>query len=240
MKLIEKSNNQIAFSAEIDESLANAIRRCIGEIPILGIDEVEIFKNDSALYDETIAHRVGLIPLQMEKGLNDKSEIDLKLVVNKEGEVLSKDLKGKAKVVYENTPITILNKGQEIEIVAKAKLGKGSEHSKYSPGSIFYRNVAEITMDKEFLGEVKKVCPNAEVKEKGDKIIVTDDKRKGVCDVCEGICEAVGKKAETNYNDELIITIESFGQLEAKEILDKAIKELKKDLDVVVKKIDKV
>ena len=239
MELIEKSENQITIKAELEESLANAIRRSVNEISVLGIDEVEIFKNDSALYDETIAHRVGLIPLQMEKGLKDKEEIDLKLVVNKEGEVLSGELKGNAKVVYDKIPITILNKGQEIEFVAKAKFGKGSEHSKYSPGSIFYRNVAEITMDKEFLEEVKKICPNAEVKEKGDKVIITDDKRKGVCDVCEGICESAGKKAETEFKEELIITIESFGQIDSKEIFDKAIVELKKDLNDTVKKIDK-
>ena len=156
MELIEKSNNQITFNVESDESLINAIRRYVNEISVLGIDEVEIFKNDSALYDETVAHRIGLIPLQMEKSMNDKSEIDLKLVVNKEGEVLSGDLKGKAKVVYENTPITILNKGQEIELVAKAKIGIDNELSKYSPVSIFYRNVSEIVMDKEFLEKVRK------------------------------------------------------------------------------------
>jgi len=239
MKLIEKSNDQITFSVELNESLANAIRRYFSEVPVLGIDEVEILKNDSALYDETIAHRIGLIPLKMDKGLTDKSEIELKLVVNKEGEVFSGELKGKVSPVHENIPITILNKGQEIELIARAKLGKSSEHSKYSPGSIFYRSIAEITMNKEFLEKARKICPNAEINEKGDKIIVIDDKRKGICDVCEGICESAGEKADTNYRDELIITIESFGQMKCKEIFDKAIKELRKDLDETVKKVDK-
>ena len=155
MKLIEKSNNQIVFIAETNESLANAIRRNVSEIPILAVENVEILKNDSAVYDETIAHRIGLIPLKMEKGLDDKSEISLKLVADKEGKVFSGELKGKIKVAYDKIPITNLNKNQEIEIIAKAKLGRGSEHSKYSPGSIFYRNMCEIVMDKEFLGEVK-------------------------------------------------------------------------------------
>jgi len=239
MKLIKKSGNEIVFSAEVDESLANAIRRHVNEIPILGINEVEIFKNDSALYDETIAHRIGLIPLKMEKGLNEKNEISLKLVTNQEGQIYSKELKGKAKVVHENIPITILNKGQKLEILAKAKLGKGSEHSKYLPGSIFYRNVIEIKMDKKFLDEVKKICPDCEIKEKSDKIVVIDDKKRGICDVCEGICEKNGKKAEIEIKPELIISIESFGQIEPKEIFNEAIKELKKDLNEAVKKIDK-
>ena len=239
MELIEKSDNQITFKEKVDESLINAIRRYVSEILVLGIDDVEIFKNDSALYDETVAHRIGLIPLKMDKGISEKSEVELKLVSNEEGEVLSKKLKGGAEVVYENIPITILNKGQEIEILAKARLGKGSEHSKFSPGSIFYRNVAEITMDKKFLEEVKKICSDGKIKSKGDKIIIVDDEKKGICDVCEGICEAEGEKAETDFKEELIITIESFGQLETKEIFDKSIKELKKDLDEAVKKIEK-
>src|SRR3989338_6179729 len=123
MKTIIKKSDKLIFSADIDNSIANAIRRYVSQIPIVAVDEVEILKNDSALYDETIAHRIGLIPLKMEKGLNDRSEIDLKLVTNKEGNVLSGNLKGKAKVVYENIPITNLSKGQELEIIAKAKLG---------------------------------------------------------------------------------------------------------------------
>ena len=75
MKSIEKKENQITFGADIDESLANAIRRYISEIPILAVEEIEIYKNDSPLYDETIAHRIGLIPLKMEKSMAEKTEI---------------------------------------------------------------------------------------------------------------------------------------------------------------------
>ena len=74
MKSIEKKENQITFGADIDESLANAIRRYISEIPILAVEEIEIYKNDSPLYDETIAHRIGLIPLKMEKSMAEKTE----------------------------------------------------------------------------------------------------------------------------------------------------------------------
>jgi DNA-directed RNA polymerase alpha subunit len=55
MKKIEKNENQIIFTAGMNETIANSIRRYIGQIPVLAIDEVEISKNDSALYDETIA-----------------------------------------------------------------------------------------------------------------------------------------------------------------------------------------
>ncbi|HTY44037.1 MAG TPA: DNA-directed RNA polymerase subunit D [Patescibacteria group bacterium] len=239
MKIVEKTENQIAFTADIDESLANAIRRYVSEVPTLAIDEVEIFKNDSPLYDETIAHRMGLIPLKMEKGITDKSQITLKLVASDEGFVYSGKLEGNAKIVYEKIPITSLNKGQELEIVATAKLGKGNEHSKFSPGLMFYRHVLEITLDKSLSEKVKRLCPNAEIKEKGDKLIIIDDKRKDIADICEGIAEKAKKKAETKPTGDLLITVESFGQMDPEEIFKKSIDVLRKDLAEIEKKISK-
>jgi DNA-directed RNA polymerase alpha subunit len=52
MKKIEKTANQFVFEAEISETLANAIRRYVNRIPVMAVDEVEISKNDSALYDD--------------------------------------------------------------------------------------------------------------------------------------------------------------------------------------------
>ena len=238
MKLINKNDNQIVFSSEINQELANAIRRYFNEIPILAIDEVEFLKNDSPLYDETIAHRLCLIPITNDKSVNEKSEVKFKLNSKKEGAVYSGELKGKLKAVYDKIPITVLNKGQELDFVATAKVGKGSEHSKFSPGLMYYRNVAEITLDKKFQEEIKKVCKN-EIKEKGDKIIVLDNLQKEVCDVCEGISEIEGKKTETKLTNELVITTESFGQLEVKDILKKATDFLKKDLHEITKKVSK-
>ncbi|MDO8528953.1 MAG: DNA-directed RNA polymerase subunit D, partial [Nanoarchaeota archaeon] len=230
IELVEKNDNLIAFKAEIDESLANAIRRYVLQIPVLAVDEVEIVKNDSPLYDETIAHRIGLIPLRMEKGVSDKSDIKLTLSSAKEGLVYSGEFKGNADVVYDKIPITSLNKGQELELFATTKLGKGTEHAKFSPGLMFYRNIFEIKVDKHLVDKIKKVFPEIEVKEKGDKAVIIDDKRREVTDACEGIAERAGKKAEVNSTNELLITIESFGQLEPKEIFKKAIDALKKDL----------
>jgi DNA-directed RNA polymerase subunit D len=237
MELIDKKENQIIFSLDIEEGLANAIRRYISEIPTLAIDEVEIVKNDSPLYDETIAHRLGLIPLKNEK-VGEKG-VKLKLSSSKEGIVYSKELKGNADVVYGNIPITSLNDGQEIELVATANLGKGSEHSKFLPGLIFYRDASEIIMDKSLLEKIKKVCDEKQIKDKGDKIVINDNGKTEIRDICEGICEKAGKKCEIKPLNELILTVESFGQISVKDIFVKSIETLKKDLNDVAKKVSK-
>ena len=48
----------------IELYLINSIRRIlISELPKLAIDEVVIYDNTSALFDEIISHRLGLIPI---------------------------------------------------------------------------------------------------------------------------------------------------------------------------------
>ncbi len=237
MEKIEKKENQIIFRGKIDESLANAIRRYLNQVPVLAIDEVEIIKNGSALYDEVVAHRIGLIPLKMDKMITDKNKGKLKLSAKKEGFVNSGELKGNVEIVYENIPITFLDKDQEIELIGTTKAGKGVDHVKFSPGLLFYRNVTKIKIDKNLLEEVKKICPGCDFEEKGDKIIIKDDGAKEVADLIEGIANKADKKAEIEVEKELVVTLESFGQMDTKDIFTKSIEVLKKDLTELSKKI---
>lgn len=239
MKKVKKTTNQLVFTAELDETVANSIRRYINHIPVMAVDEVEITKNDSALYDETIAHRLGLVPLKTDGRVTENSTGELKLDVKNEGLVLSEELKGKPDVIYKKIPITTLAKGQELQFVASVRAGMGMEHAKFSPGLMFYRHLTEITLDKSFLEQVKRACPESNIKEKGGKIVITDDGKKEVADVCEGIAKKGKKEAEIKTKGELVVVVETFGQMEVEDIFKNSIASLIKDLKEISKEVSK-
>jgi len=252
IKIISKEKGKISFVTDMSESSANAIRRSALEIPILAIDEVEFFKNDSALYDEIIAHRLGLIPLVTEKTFTEiekcsckgkgcsKCSVDLKIKAKGPCTVYSSALKGKTEVIYDKIPIIILNEGQELELVARARLGKGIEHSKFSPGLIYYRNVAEIEVNKDCDECMKciEACPQKILKIENKKPEIKDVYGCDLCEACVETCKQYGKNAiKLEKTNELVFFIESWGQIKAEEIFIRAIEQLQDNLKELGKEI---
>lgn len=250
MKILQKNDEKAVFVEEADESLANAIRRSALEIPILAIDEIEFYKNDSVLYDEVLALRLGLIPLKMEKDMVlqedcsckgkgcSKCSVQLKLTAKGPGTVYTKDLKGKADIVYPEIPIVKLVEGQELEFVATAILGKGIKHTKFSPGLVYYRNAAELVMEKECdnCKECIEACPHDILKEEKGKIVLVDKYKCDLCEACVEACKKHGKNAiEIVPGKEIVFFIESWGQISAKDILIESVKTLKANLKEVEK-----
>jgi len=237
MEAIEKKENKLIFKTQVSETLLNSIRRFVNRIPTLAIEEVEISKNDGALTDESLAHRLGLLVLKTDKVFGGKTTKKLDLKTKKEGIVFAEEIKGDAKIVYPQTPILILDKGQDLELKAIAKMGVGRTHAKHVPGLVFYRNIAEITLDKEFESEIKKAYPDAIIKDKSGKIVVSDDGKKEIADFAAGLAESVGKPTEVNYKEELICEVESFGQLSTTDIIKSSIAALKTELASVSKQL---
>lgn len=248
MKILEKSKEKLKFAEEFNETLANALRRSSLEIPVLAVDEVEFYKNDSVLYDEVLALRLGLIPLETPKTMTFRekcsckgkgcAKCEAKLKIQAKGPciVYSKDLKGKIKPVYDDIPIVKLTEGQELELVASARLGRGIEHSKFSPGLVYYRNVAEIEVDKECKQCEKciEACPKKALKLDKEKIELSDKYKCDLCEACVEICKKEGKKAiKIKPGKELIFCIESWGQMSSQEILEDSVKALKENLKQV-------
>ena len=66
LKLLNKKEDKVTFLITDTEAyIVNALRRMIiEEVPTMAIEEVTFSKNQSALYDEIIAHRLGLVVLK--------------------------------------------------------------------------------------------------------------------------------------------------------------------------------
>ena len=232
MEIITKTPEEISFISKMNVSLANALRRGVGEIPILAIVEADIYKNDSALYDEIIAHRLGLLPLKNQKMKGDQSvEMKMKVKGKDEGvEILAGELGDD--VIYPKTPLVLLREKQEIELIARAKSGKGVDHSKFMPGLAFYKHLPKIKISSE--GE--KQSELAEVHPKvfemfGEKLKV---KNAAACDLDQDdMVDYPGVSIE--FDDNLVFSIESWGQIEAKEIFSETCKALKGNLSEVSK-----
>lgn len=224
MSAILKTPEKLILRIPANESLANAIRRSVAEVPTLAIEDIEMFKNDSALYDEIVAHRIGLIPLKTEKSMSSKTKVEFKLSKTGPCTVYSKDLEGAADVVFDNIPITVLGDGHKLELVATAVLGLGINHAKYIPGLCYYRHILNV-----------KSSPEVDVIIQKSKFGAIKAEKKGsvwTCDLNEAECSSIVKideKAITD-SDEILFIIESYGNMPAQEIFSKAVEALEDNL----------
>lgn len=224
MEVVQKTPEQIVVRMAVQESLANAIRRSVSEIPTLAIDEVEIYKNDSALYDEVLAHRLGLVPLKTDKAMTSKTKVDLKLSKVGPCTVYSGDLVGSVDVVFSKIPLTLLGEDQKLELLATAVLGTGLTHAKYIPGLCYYRHVAEIKSSP----EIDKII----AKSKG---LIKPEKKgtKWFCDISDADMDEIAKLDKTAITDapEILLVVESYGNMPAKDILAKSLEALQDNAD---------
>ena len=262
IKILKETQDKIIYHISNAElPLVNTLRRLIiEEVPTIAIDEVTFVKNNSALYDEVIAHRLGLLPLTSDiKSYNfledckckgkGCSRCQVKITLQAKGPctVYASDLKSrdsKIKPVYPETPITILLKGQDLQLEATAKMGRGKDHSKFSPGLAYYRFYPSLKANKD--SNIKKcaeLSDNLEIK--GNKLESIEEIKKAV-EECKGALVAKGSSAEIKdivswneayeeicekngleieYSDEeFIFTAEAWGQLSVKEMLLEAMK----------------
>ena len=124
---------------------ANALRRiCLNGVPIFAIDTVDVIENSSAMMDESIAHRLGMIPLKTEHSRFNEPDSRVLLVLdsgNKETSetVTSADLLSQDEVVKPSSnkiSIAYLAPGQKIKVEAYARLGRGTEHAKWNSSNV--------------------------------------------------------------------------------------------------------
>ncbi len=248
----DKEKNKVSFVLiNSTPPFANIIRRTIiEEVPVMAIEDVEFRKNNSILYDEIIAHRLGLLSLTTDlKSYNLPSECkckgkgcarcQLKLTLKAKGPgmiyasgIHTRD--AAIKPVYPKTPIVKLLKGQNLELEATAVLGQGREHVKWSPAHVYYKNkpIIEIDLKKcDGCGKCVEQCPTKTIEIKQNKATVSKDHLME-CHLCNACIDSCSKEAITlKPSNDFIFYLESWGQLDCKKILLEASRILDKKLD---------
>lgn len=247
IKLINKAKNgRVTFELSgVSPGVANAIRRSMTElVPTMAIETVSFKQNSSALYDEVVAHRLGLIPLKTDlKGYNlpadcscngegcARCELKLTLKSDAEGWVTSESLKSKDPAiapVFAGIPIVKLLKGQALEIEATAVLGQGKEHAKWMPGLVWYEYKHDVKVNNgPKLAEFKDKFPEKAFDSNGklskDKIL-----SEGVLEACIGVCDDL---VSVDYADnDFVFHVEPWGQLSPQEMLSTSTEMLNRDL----------
>lgn len=242
----EKNENEIVFiirNAEVP--FVNAIRRiAMMEIPKIAIEDVNIVKNDSAMFDEVLAHRLGLTPLfsgsDAIEGLVMSEDCDcedycprcsVSLTLNKTGPgvVYSKDLSStdsKIKSVYDTIPLLKLKEDQDVELEAVAKLGFGKDHAKWIPTTVCsYKQYPKITFneDLEVDYECAEACPREILKadKRSKKIKVNNIENCSMCKSCVRASENGYVNVEYEENN-FIFRLETDGSMTPEEVLLKA------------------
>src|SRR3989338_897113 len=132
----KEKGNKIEFSVDgISVTFANALRRySISHIPVLAIDSITFYDNNSWMFDEYISHRLGMMPVTTPEKLPEDVEVVFTLDETGPKIVYSKDLKSGDKdisVAREQIPVLTLHEKQRLRLEAKAKLRNGTTHAKF-------------------------------------------------------------------------------------------------------------
>lgn len=193
-----KPKNAVLKIEDTKPYFVNALRRImIAELPKLAIDKVIIYDNTSALFDEIISHRLGLVPIPTDLSLLSYRDecvckgkgcpnCTVRYTLSKEGDgtVLSGDLQPAEKswaITEDKIPIVELYNDQRLILEVEAILGRGRDHAKWQAVTApSYRMDADITFDtkkEKDLKEFVEKLPKDLVKIKKDKLELTDQSK---------------------------------------------------------------
>jgi DNA-directed RNA polymerase subunit D len=254
----DKKNNSLHFLLKgSNDAFSNLIRRYVlDEVPTLAVETVEFKDNGSALYDEIVAHRIGLIPIKTDlKSYNltedctckgegcAKCQLQITLKSSKKGFVTAGEAESedpKCAFVQGDMPITKLTGKQKIELTATAILGRGKDHMKWSPGLAFYKVEPKISFSGKLTDEqqsrVHAACGDTVSSDSKAKVDTDKLYTSSRFDACLGVLEEAGATVEDT--DNYIFTVESWGQLDCKEMLERAADAIVDRLDAIEQQLN--
>ncbi|MCX8158548.1 MAG: DNA-directed RNA polymerase subunit D [Candidatus Diapherotrites archaeon] len=247
INVLKESKNDIILKIEgTNTNFVNSLRRAaMNRVPVLAIEEVYIYQNDSVMFDEFLAHRLAMIPIRSDPRKFKENE-KIKFKLEKEGPctVYSSDLEpltNDVEVVCKDIPLVELEKGQKIRLEAEAVFGYGKEHAKWQPGLITYTQIPILKVSKEcnLCKKCIKVCPKDVLEKKGEKIEFKNQYDCILCNKCVDICpknaiEVIGDK------EGFIFKVESYGSLEPRQIINYALESIINRAEKIKKEVKKL
>lgn len=267
IKILELSEGAARFLLRGSyPAFANALRRImISDVPSMAIDDVFIYENSSAVHDEIIAHRLGMVPLKTDLDryvLPEECDCGSEMGCPKCRAIgtLDVEAEGEARTVYSGdiqfddpevapvspkVPIVKLAPGQRLKLEVHARLGTGRQHAKWQPVSACaYKYVPVVEIDRrrcDACGKCVEYCPKKILKVEEGKLRVADEMLCTLCRECVKRCPkeppAINVRGdETSF----IFYVESTGCLPVDRIILEAAKILRKKVDSFAERIREV
>lgn len=258
VKVLEKKDDYLRLLlSETDPSYVNALRRVlIADVPKMAIEDVEFhlgpirsedgkeYESVSPLFDEIIAHRLGLVPIPTDVGLYNLREdcpschgegcpsCTIIYSINKRGPglVTSADLEPigdpKLRPKDQAIPIVQLIDEQAILIYATAQLGTGKDHAKWqATHGVGHQYVPLLKAGSKSLDALDPEVPFCT-----SHMITTSLEEEAVelpsdCKVCEKFKDAYKVDSIKVSNDptRFVLQFETDGSMSAKDALLKAL-----------------
>ncbi len=239
VKILNKMEKKLDFLLEdTDPAFANSLRRImISEVPTLAVQWVDIHDNNSALFDEILSHRMGLIPLKFNpKKFEFTQDCKCKgkgcpicqvvFILHKKGPALaiSGDLKSSDKSISPTDPripIVELLEGHAVKFEAVARLGTGIQHAKHHAANVSYNFYPKITAkgSKADMQKAVKACPKGILSVQGGKLVLKDPVKCDLCRLCMENAEGVEIKGDETR---IIFRVESISGLEPEYVVSRA------------------
>lgn len=244
IKILEQTDTKIRFVIEkADPTIPNSLRRVLlNDIPKMAIEDVEFhlgsirdedgreYESISPLFDEIVAHRLGMLPIPSEMSLYGFREdcdcadegcpnCTIMYTLNKKGPctVYSGDLEplGDRNLAIKEDliPIVKLSERQALLIYATAVMGIGKKHAKWQVVTncgYKYHPTVEIDKDEcDLCGLCTSACPKNILVFENSKLRIEKDKVLdcNVCMACVEACLAGTRQGSENQKEKSPLTV---------------------------------